>query len=330
MKAIEGLHHITAVARDAQQNVDFYRNILGQRLVKRTVNFDVPGTYHLYYADAAGTPGSVMTFFAWPETQRAVRGNGAVNAYAYQVPANALGFWQEHLRSSGVQTQAIEQRFGVDVLPFDDPDGLRIELVGSSEQAKFEHWIDGPIGPDVALQGFHSTTLWLDQVEPTAQLLTRHMGYTLSGQEGSRFRFTIGGSGTAGGNTAGGTILDIIERPGGSQAVSGAGSIHHIAFRVPDDPTELEYQLALRAAGFRVSPVRDRSYFHSIYFNEPGGILFEIATQNPGFATDEPKEQLGETLRLPAWLEAQRPEIETKLAPLSLQPVQKVAYELKR
>ena len=320
MNPIEGLHHITAVARDAQRNVDFYRNILGQRLVKKTVNFDDPGTYHFYYADAAGTPGSVLTFFPWTGIPRAVRGNGAANALAYNIPHDSLGFWQENLKRNGVQTEPLEQRFGADVLAFDDPDGLRIELIGSSEQPAIEPWLEGPVDARFALQGFHSATLWLDRVEPSAELLTKQMGYTFSAQEGSRYRFT-------GGPAALGSTLDIVERPGGSQAVFGAGSVHHIAFRVPDDPSQLDYQLALRSAGLGVTEVRDRSYFHSIYFREPGGVLFEIATNTPGFATDEPKTALGEMLKLPAWLESKRPQIEDLLAPLSLKPVEKVAYE---
>jgi glyoxalase family protein len=320
MRPIEGLHHVTAVARDAQVNVDFYRNILGQRLVKKTVNFDDPGTYHFYYADAAGTPGSVLTFFPWSGVRRATRGNGTTNALTYNVLEGSLGFWQEHLKQNGVQTSSMEQRFGVDALPFDDPDGLRIELIGNSRQPSTQPWIEGPLDPRFALQGFHSATLWLDQVEPTAVLLTNHMGYTFSGQEGSRYRFT-------GGPAALGSIIDVVHRPGGNQAVFGAGSVHHIAFRVPDDLSQLDYQQALRTAGLDVTGVRDRSYFHSIYFREPGGVLFEIATNNPGFATDEPAERLGETLKLPDWLELQRPEIEKLLVPLSLKPVQKVEYE---
>jgi glyoxalase family protein len=320
MKPIEGLHHITAVARDAQKNVDFYRNILGQRLVKRTVNFDDPSTYHFYFADAAGTPGSVLTFFAWSGISSGARGNGASNALAYNVPENALEFWQEHLRQNGVQTLALEERFGAQVLGFDDPDGLRLELVGSPLPAETQSWNEGPVDPRFALQGFHSSTLWLEELDPTAALLTKEMGYTYTGQQGSRHRFT-GGPATLG------SVIDIIHRPAGDQAVFGAGSVHHIAFRVPDDPSQLDYRQALLTAGLGVTAVRDRSYFHSIYFREPGGVLFEIATNNPGFATDEPAEKLGEALKLPEWLEPQRFKIENALSPLSLKAVQKVEYE---
>lgn len=319
MQAIQGLHHITAVARDAQRNVDFYRNVLGQRLIKKTVNFDVTDSYHFYFADAIGTPGAVMTFFAWPNTRRAMRGNGTTAAMAYNIPTGSMGFWHDHLRQNGILLQTIEKRFGAEVLPFDDPDGMRIELIETQTAPALGYWEAGPIDSRRALQGFHSATLWLENVEPTAQLLTGHMGYTFSGQESNRYRF-VGGQSTLG------NIIDLLHRPGGNQAIFGSGSIHHIAFRVPNDDTELEYQQALRNAGVGVTPVRDRSYFHSIYFNEPGGVLFEIATNNPGFDLDEPRDSLGEGLKLPPWLESQRPEIEQGLAPLHLKPIQKAVY----
>lgn len=313
MDSIQGLHHITAVASDAQRNLDFYRNVLGQRLVKRTVNFDDPGTYHFYFADAAGTPGTVLTFFPWQGMRRGTRGNREAGAVAYRVPAGSFGFWQEHLKRNGVVPQPVEQRFGAGVLPFEDPDGMRIELIEGAAREEIAPWMDGPIDGGYALRGFHSTTLWLDQLDPTAKLLTGQMGYTLTGQEstpsGARYRFT-GAEGTLG------SVVDILHRPGGNRAAFGAGSIHHVAFRVPDDPAQLEYQAALLAAGLSVTQVQDRSYFHSIYFREPGGVLFEIATQTPGFAIDEPQERLGEALKLPRWIEPQRDHIEAILPPL--------------
>ena len=320
MQPIEGLHHITAVARDPQANLDFYRNVLGQRLVKRTVNFDDPGTYHFYFSDAAGTPGSVLTFFPWKGIQPGLRGNGAANALAYNIPSGALGFWQNHLRQNGVEVQPVEERFGADVLSFDDPDGLRIELIASETPAATQAWLEGPLDPRFALQGFHSTTLQLQQVQPTAALLTGQLGYTFSGQSGERYRFT-------GGPAALGNVIDILEHPAPALSVMGAGSIHHVAFRVPDDLAQLDYQKVLRLAGVPATQVRNRSYFHSIYFREPGGVLFEIATNNPGFEVDEPSQTLGESLKLPSWLEAMRPDIENELAPLTLKPVQKVEYD---
>lgn len=316
MNPISGLHHITAVARDAQRNLDFYRNTLGQRLVKKTVNFDDPGTYHFYFADAAGTPGTVLTFFPWQGMKRGVRGNGAANALAYHIPAGSLGFWEDRLRSHGVIPGEVEQRFGEKVLSFDDPDGIRIELIESDPRADTIHWEEGPIDRRYALQGFHSTTLWLGQLKLTANLLTSLMGYTLSGQEGNRYRFT----GAAG---ALGSIVDVVFRPGESRSLFGSGSIHHIAFRVPDDTTQWDYQAALSTSGLGVTDVRDRNYFRSIYFREPGGVLFEIATNPPGFAIDEPVEKLGEALKLPEWLEPQRTEIEAILPALVCTPFEK-------
>jgi glyoxalase family protein len=319
MSTIEGLHHITAIARDAQRNLDFYRNILGQRLVKRTVNFDDPGTYHLYFADAAGTPGTVLTFFPWQGIKRGARGSGAANALAYHAPSGSLGFWQELLKHQNIPTQ-LEQRFGENVLAFDDPDGLRIELVESPLRGDVAAWQEGPIDPRYALQGFHSTRLWLNQPEPTVNLLTQVMGYSLTGQENNSYRLT-------GRNGALGSIVDILHTQGNNHAILGSGSIHHVAFRVPDDKTQLDYQAALVTADQQVTPVQDRNYFHSIYFREPGGVLFEIATNNPGFAVDEPREQLGDTLKLPQWLEPQRKAIQAILPELTLKPFAEVEHE---
>jgi glyoxalase family protein len=318
MDPIKGLHHVTAVARDPQRNVDFYRNVLGQRLVKRTVNFDAPDTYHFYFADETGTPGSVLTFFAWSRMGRGVRGNGETNAVAYNVPVGSLKFWEERLRNNGITPDPIETRFGQDVLSFTDPDSMGVELVEVDTLPAIQHWEDGPIPQSRSLHGFHSVTLWLDEVDPTAELLTKTMGYRFAGAEDNRQRF-IGDADSPG------HIVDIVHRPGKMQAGFGAGSIHHIAFRVPNDDGQLEYQSALNAAGYRVSPVMDRSYFHSIYFREQGGVLFEIATDTPGFMRDETKDELGESLKLPEWYEFNRAEIEASLAPLTLNPIEKAS-----
>lgn len=317
MEPIKGLHHVTAVARDPQRNIDFYRNILGQRLVKRTVNFDAPDTYHFYFGDDAGSPGSILTFFAWPSMRRGIRGNRETNTVTYKVPLGSFGFWQEHFEQNGVTTRPVEKRFGEDVLPFDDPDGMRVELIESAFAAPVRFWEAGPIPQAYALKGFHSVTLWLDEVEPTAELLTRQMGYTNAGSEGDRYRFV-------GDSNVSGHIVDIVHRPGKVPASFGAGSIHHLAFRVPTDKKQLEYQNSIRQAGFRVTEVMDRNYFHSIYFREPGGVLFEIATDTPGFAIDEPAQALGETLKLPEWYEPNRTAIEQSLPPVTLKPFEKV------
>lgn len=322
MEPIQGLHHVTAVTRYAQQNIDFYRNVLGQRMTKRTVNFDVPDTYHFYFSDYVGTPGSALTFFVWPRMKRGTRGTGETTALAYNIPAGSLGFWQNHLKEKGVELLPAERRYGMDVLPFEDPDGMRVELVASGTSPDIQHWEEGPIPQEHALSGFHSVTLWLDEIESTAELLTNVMGYTFTEQEGNRYRF-MGGAGILG------TTLDILHQPSQPEdrpveADFGGGSIHHIAFRVPDDETQLEYQAAVRSSGLEVTPVIDRQYFHSIYYREPGGVLFEIATEPPGFAVDEPVESLGEKLQLPPWFEPNRSEIEQDLPPVTLQPVEKV------
>jgi glyoxalase family protein len=317
METIKGLHHVTAVAGDPQQNLDFYRNVLGQRLVKRTVNFDAPDTYHFYFGDDAGSPGSILTFFAWPNMPRGVHGNGETNSVAYNVPAGSLAFWQAHLQQNNINVDPVQKRFGEDVLSFADPDGMRVELIESPSVVPVRHWEDGPIPQSRALLGFHSVTLWVDRVEPTVELLTHHMGYTAKEQEGQRYRF----AGDAG---ASGHIVDLVHRPGEPRAEFGVGSIHHIAFRVPTDEKQLEYQNAIRRAGFRVTDVMDRNYFHSIYFRERGGVLFEIATDTPGFAIDEPAETLGETLRLPEWYEPNRSAIEQSLLPITLKSFEKV------
>jgi len=317
MEPIKGLHHVTAIARDPQRNVDFYRNVLGQRLVKRTVNFDAPDTYHFYFADEIGHPGSILTFFAWPNMRRGIRGNGETNAVAYNVPAGSLGFWQAHLKQNGITTKPIEKRFGEAVLAFDDPDGMRVELVEISDLPKISFWKEGPIPQEYALHGFHSVTLWLEEIRATAELLTAQMGYPAAGQEENRHRFGSGGN-------ALGHIIDLVEGPDKVRAGFGAGSIHHIAFRAPNDEQQLDYQSLIRNAGFNVTDVLDRSYFHSIYFREHGGVLFEIATDSPGFAIDEPVNALGETLQLPEWLESNRAEIESSLPRLELKSVERV------
>ena len=317
MEAIKGLHHVTAIARDPQRNVDFYRNVLGQRLVKRTVNFDAPDTYHFYFADEIGSPGSILTFFAWPNMRRGVRGNGETNAVAYNVPVGSLDFWQEHLKRNGILPKPVEKRFGEDLLAFDDPDGMRVELIGTNNLPGIYFWQEGPIPREYALHGFHSVTLWLEEIRATAELLTTQMGYRAAGQEENRYRFISEADGI-------GHIIDLVERPDKMRAGFGAGSIHHIAFRVPGDEQQLKYQSLIRNAGFNVTEVLDRNYFHSIYFRERGGVLFEIATDTPGFATDEPVNALGETLKLPEWQESNRVEIENSLAPLELKSIEKV------
>ncbi len=309
MQAIQGLHHITAVASDAQANVDFYERVLGQRLVKTTVNFDDPGTYHLYYGDEVGTPGTIMTFFPWSHMHRGRRGNGETAEVLYAVPMGSLGFWAGHLAQTGVQVGDVEERFGEKVLLFEDPDGMQLGLVETADPATIDLWEAGPIPAEHAIRGFHSVTLWLHEAEPTAAVMTEQMGYAPTGSEGSRSRY-------AGASHDRALYIDLVARPGQPRGAFGAGSVHHIAFRTVDDEEQLEYRDQLIAAGLAVTTVQDRQYFHSIYFREPGGVLFEVATDAPGFLYDEPIETLGDALKLPPWLEPRREAIEPRLAPI--------------
>lgn len=314
MERIQGLHHITAIASHPQRNVDFYHAVLGQRLVKKTVNFDDPGTYHLYYGDEIGSPGTIMTFFPWQGMQPGRLGNGETAAVAYTIPTASLDYWRERLQAQGIALEADETRFGEAVLRFRDPDNMRLELIASDAKTTIQHWKTGPVPQEYALRGFHSVSLWVNKAQLTADLLTAVMGYERVGEtddaEGRRYRFR-GASGDVG------LYVDLVERPGQMPGRMGAGSVHHIAFRTVDDGEQRDYQQALAQAGYRVTDVRDRQYFHSIYFREPNGVLFEVATDAPGFLYDEPIAELGTQLKLPTWLESNRETIAARLPRLN-------------
>ncbi len=319
MNPVRGIHHITAVAGDPQANVDFYHNLLGQRLVKKTVNFDDPGTYHFYFADEAGTPGTIMTFFPWQNMGRGLRGNGEVAATAYAISAASVAYWRRRLAAHGVTVGETQTRFGAEVIPFQDPDGMALELVVRDGRSTYRPWPQGPIPAEHALRGFFGATLAVAEAQSTADLLTGSLGYVFIGQEGSRSRFQAASDDM-------GLTIDLLEQPGLPFARLGAGSVHHIAFRTAGDEEQGQYLHALRADGHQVSPVMDRQYFHSIYFRAPSGVLFEIATDAPGFLYDEPIDELGTHLKLPAWLEAQRAAIERKLPPLTLKAVAQESF----
>ncbi|MEM7347539.1 MAG: ring-cleaving dioxygenase [Chloroflexota bacterium] len=306
MKDIQGIHHITAFAKNPQANVDFYHTVLGQRLVKTTVNFDDPGTYHLYYGDEVGTPGTIMTFFPWPNAARGYPGNGEVAVTGYTIRRDSVEYWQNRFADQAIEFGDIETRFGEQVIPFKDPGGMQLELVTSEAPATIQHWAEGPIPEEHAILGFHSATLWVSSAAPTAIVLTDQMGYTFVGQEDNRWRYQ-------GASNDIGLYVDLLERPGQPRGRMGAGSVHHIAFRTVDDEEQLEYLTKLSRAGLQVTPVQDRQYFHSIYFREPNGVLFEVATDAPGFYYDEPIAELGRSLKLPPWLEPNRSLIEKRL-----------------
>jgi glyoxalase family protein len=292
--SIVGLHHVTAIASDPQRNLDFYTSVLGLRFVKRTVNFDDPGTYHFYFGDDTGTPGTILTFFPWPGARRGRSGAGEVAATAFSIPAGSLSFWRERLLAKGVRFKE-EERFIIKLLAFKDPDGMNIELVEQSEGLRGMPPRYSDVPAQFAVQGFHGVTLLLHRLDQSAELLVV-MGFRPIAQEGNRTRFVPQGE-------ALGRFLDIVVDPKAPHASQGAGSVHHIAFRTPDDAGQAEWQQTL-APHTNVTPVQDRTYFRSIYFREPGGVLYEIATDIPGFLIDEPVESLGETLCIPEWYES--------------------------
>lgn len=298
MGKIAGIHHITAIAGDPQRNLDFYAGLLGLRLVKLTINFDDPGTYHLYYGDGLGHPGTILTFFPWPKAALGRHGTGQVTAIAFAVPKGAITYWTRRLP----QHRPFE-RFGERGLSFLDPDGLALELIATENVNAERAFSEGPVPLEYAIHGFHSATLAEEGHSRTAELLTRTMGLEFAGQKGNRFRY-----GPA-------DVLCAPEEPPGRVSV---GTVHHIAWRTPNDEQQRAWREELARQGYNVTPVIDRKYFHSIYYREPGGILFEIATDPPGFTVDEALEDLGSRLQLPPWLEPARRELLSILPPLRL------------
>ena len=306
--AITGIHHVTAIASDPQRNLDFYTHVLGLRLVKLTINFDDPGTYHLYFGNEDGAPGSILTFFPWPGIPRGIVGDGQVSSTAFAVPTGSVDFWRAHLADHGAAPGDVRARFGEPVVRFSDPDGLPLEIVGSARADRDRAWTRSPVPAEHAICGFHGATLSEEGYEHTAALLSEVMGLRLVGSEANRYRFAAA--------DGPGAIVDVLCAPDGRPGRLGGGTVHHIAFRTPDDEQQAGWRATMVERGYNVSPIMDRNYFRSIYFREPGGILFEIATDPPGFALDEPKDRLGERLMLPAWLEPQRDVIEHRLPPL--------------
>ncbi len=311
-KKVAGLHHVTAIASDPQRNLDFYVGLLGLRFVKRTVNFDDPGTYHFYFGDRRGIPGTILTFFPWPGARRGIRGIGQIEATAFAISPDSVGYWLERFKQHHVTAERTSPRFGEEVIRFIDPDGLLLELIVSDSPARVEPWPDSPILPEHALHGFHSVSATLEGYEKTARLLTDSFGYRLVEQSGNRFRFVSPD------DSAPGRIVDLLCMPDGRPGNVAAGSVHHIAFRTRNDAEQLQWREHLVELGYNVTPVIDRIYFHSIYFREPGGILFEIATEPPGFTLDEKLGELGTRLRLPPWMESARSQIERVLPPIKL------------
>ena len=305
-----GLHHITAIAADPKRNLDFYTRVLGLRFVKKSVNQDDPGTYHLYYGDNLGSPGTALTFFPWIGMRRGRPGQGQAYATGFSLAASAIEFWRERLARLKIETGPLEMRFSEQVLPVFDSDGLRLDLVFHAEPDSRAPAPSAEVPAQFGIRGFHSATLALASPAATIALLTGTMGYRLVGESGPRTRYTVGAGGP-------GTYVDILTDPGVPRGVNGAGTVHHIAFRVADDAAQLAAHAEIEARGLGISPVIDRAYFKSIYYREPGGVLFEIATDQPGFTFDEPVETLGTRLGLPPRLEPHRAAIEAALPPLT-------------
>jgi glyoxalase family protein len=308
---VTGIHHVTAIAADPRENLDFYNRVLGLRLVKRSVNQDDPGTYHLFYADAEGHPGTDLTFFPWPHLPPRRPGTGLTNEVALAVPRGTLGYWRARLAETAVRLGPPEERFGDAALPFSDPHGLALALVETEDARTFTPWNDGPVAPDHQIRGLHAVRLWERTLEPTARLLQQVLGMTARGDDDGWRRFSPAEGGS-------GALVEVREIPDGAPGQMGRGAVHHVAFRVPDDATQDGARARVAAAGLRPTPVIDRFWFRSVYFLEPGGALFELATDGPGFAVDEDPAHLGEHLVLPPWLEPQRARIEAALPMLPL------------
>ena len=312
MSEVHGLHHVTAIAGQAQDNLDFYAGALGMRLVKKSVNQDDPGTYHLFYADDAGHPGTDLTFFPWSQMAPSRPGHGLATEVALAVPAGSLDFWQERLRDLGVPTRPLETRFGERALPFPDPHGLAVALVEGAGAADrvFTPWAASPVPAEHQVRGLDGARMELRELPPSGGFLAAALGYRELGRDGDWVRWGVG-------DGASGHRLDLRARPEATRGMWGTGSIHHLAFRVDDEEHQLEVRARAVAAGARPTEVIDRFWFRSVYFKEPGGVLFELATDGPGFAVDEAPEHLGETLVLPPWLEGHRNDIERVLPPLT-------------
>ncbi|MCY8090734.1 ring-cleaving dioxygenase [Bacillus haynesii] len=306
-KKTSGIHHITAIVGHPQENVDFYAGVLGLRLVKKTVNFDDPGTYHLYFGNEGGKPGTIITFFPWVGARRGVIGDGQVGVTSYIVPKGAMAFWENRLAKFNVPYTKMN-RFGEEYLEFDDPHGLHLEIVEREEGEK-NNWKIGEITPDNAIKGFGGATLLSKQPEKTAELLEKVMGLEKVGEEGDFVRFRSSGDI--------GNMIDLKLTTIGSGQM-GTGTVHHIAWRAIDDNDQLEWQKYVAENGYRVTPVQDRNYFNAIYFREHGEILFEIATDPPGFAHDESYQTMGEQLMLPAQYEHYREQLERRLIPITV------------
>jgi glyoxalase family protein len=332
-KDILGIHHVTAITRDPQQNIDFYSNVLGLRFVKLTVNQDDPTSYHLYFGDRLGRPGTIITFFHWPDIPKGQRGTGEVSATSFLIPENSIDYWVDRLKSNNIEFQGPSKRFEDEqVLSLVDPDGLDLELVGhkSADYRGVHVWKEGPIPIEHAIRGFYSVTLSVEGYKRTASILTEELGFVCTKQDKARHRYEAQVDTTTTSDQSipprnpvdetdyGFGIVDVLYLPYTQRALTGTGSVHHVAWRTPTYKQQEILRDKIIKLGLNATPVIDRFYFHSVYFREPGGIIFEIATDPPGFTVDEREEDLGSHLVLPPWLKSMRKELEKILPPVSL------------
>lgn len=309
-KLITGIHHVTAIAGDAQKNLEFYAGILGVRMVKKTVNFDAPEVYHFYYGDQAGQPGSILTFFPYQGLVRGRHGKGMLNTTTFSVPATSLDYWLNRLKKYGIAYKEPQERFDREVVVyFEDTDGLGLELVFNDNDTR-PPYSNGTVPPEYAIKGFYNVEIWEEGYERTAGLLTEQLDHALIAEKGNRFRFAA--------NDSPGNYVDIICSPDSLRGLGGSGTVHHIAFSTPGKAEQAEVRDRTVKRMLNPTPVLDRNYFSSIYFREPGGVLFEVATAGPGFAVDEDIDHLGEALKLPPQFEKDRAHLEQTLTPVSI------------
>jgi glyoxalase family protein len=309
-KLITGIHHVTALADDPQKNLDFYCGVLGVRLVKKTVNFDAPEVYHFYYGNERGEPGTILTFFPYKGIASGRHGKGMLNTTCFSVPSASMNYWIERLKKFEVNYKNVVERFeNESAVYFEDPDGLGLELIFNDADTR-PGFTYGHIPLEYSIKGFYSVEIWEEGYERTAAVLTEQMDHTLVAEKGNRFRFAA--------TASPGNYIDILCSPESLRGLSGGGTVHHIAFATPDAQTQIEAREKIAKRMLNPTPVLDRQYFTSVYFREPGGVLFEIATAGPGFAIDENKEHLGEALKLPSWYETYRNQIENAVIPVSL------------
>jgi glyoxalase family protein len=305
---LPGIHHVTSITGDAQKCVDFYVGVLGLRFIKKSINQDMPDTYHIYFGDNVGSPGTAMTFFGWPTWPKRRKGSGQVTTVSFSVPQRSVDFWKSRLRKLGVDANKTS-RFGTDAIVISDPDGIELELVGQASDQPWVPWPDSPVDEDHAIRGFHSVTMTVAEPAATFDLLVKTMDLRKTGQEGRRTRFETGKGGPH-------SIVDVVESPEGPEGEESIGTVHHVAWRASDATHQAEWREVLVKAGRNVTPVIERYYFKSIYYREPGGVLFEIATDGPGFTVDETVESLGTSLSLPPWFQVRRERLDETLPPI--------------